>query len=261
MTPILKKVNVGAELEKSALDLRSMIAKAKTIIDDSDGDDSDLESDAGTKPTDTKALLDEIASDVKFYDLRLMDLLPSIERTALQLKVIPGPKNALTAIPSVKFQVSQPAHAYVLQIWDKYPDADERLIERLGEANWQRRVRIREDPHDTIESTAADTAKSVFIPVSMFHDSGLGSSFPTQSGYAPTAVSHSSFQTSVTESRAGCYKVPSTPQEVAAGKPFTCKLCHHTLRNVKNRLDWKYDQLFNWTKQELILLGFMFSPT
>jgi hypothetical protein len=174
-----------------------------------------------------------------------MDLLPSIERTALQLRDIPEPKDASSATHLVQFHVSEPAYAYVLQIRDKFPNADGKLIERLAEANWQRRVRIREDPREIVESTVTDTAKSVFVPVSMFYDSGLGSSIPTQSAYAPTTASHSSFRTSATEIQAGSYKVPPTPQEVAAGEPFTCEICRHMLRNVKNRIDWKYDKLLD----------------
>jgi hypothetical protein len=147
-----------------------------------------------------KVILDEIASDIKFYNLRLMDLLPSIERTALEPKDAPGLKSDSNSIASIPFQVSKPAHAYVLQVRDKFPEADKKLVERLGEANWQRRIRIQEDPAELVETAVSETTKSIFMPVSMFHDSGLGTSISAQSTYALTAVSLSSFRTSATES-------------------------------------------------------------
>lgn len=243
MTPMLNEIEGGAELESKAFQLRSMVNNAKTIIEDSEDDGSDTESYIGIIK-DSREMLDEIASDIRFYNLRLMDLLPSIERTALQPKDLQDSEKAPRSTPSAQFQVSEPAYAYVLQVRDKFPEAERKLVERLGEANWQRRIRIRRDPHDLVHSVVVDISKSVFIPVSLFHDSGLGTSIPTQSAYAPTVVSHSSFRTSATESQAGSYKVPPTPKEVATGDPFTCEICGHMLKNIKNRVDWKYGNLF-----------------
>jgi hypothetical protein len=242
MNPLFNETDSGADLEVKAFELRSLVNKARAIIEDDDDDDSDFESDVGIVPTDSKARLDEVESDIRFYNLRLMDLLPSIERTALQLTEAQDSKESPISTGSTQFQVSAPAHAYVLQISEKFPKADRKLVERLGEANWQRRARIRETPHDAVRSTVtADSSGSIFIPVSLFHDSGLGSSIPGQSAYAPTSVSHSSFRTTATESQAGSYKVPPTPKEVAAGDPFICEICGHFLKNIKNRVDWKYD--------------------
>lgn len=258
MTPVLNGLKGGAELEKQAFAIRSMVNNARTIIDRSEDDESDIESDIGIRFADTNAIIDDIASDISFYSLRLMDLLPSIERTALLPKDMPGSKEASKSISSVQFQVSEPAIAYVRQIRDKYPNADEKLIERLGEANWQRRLRIREDPVGAIESAVIDASKSFFLPVSMFQDSGLGRSIQTQSAYAPTAASHSSFRTTATENQAGNYRVPPTPREVYAGKPFACEICGRVLMKIKNRMDWKYDYLSIYGRQQkLTFLGSM----
>jgi hypothetical protein len=236
MVPIFKNVRGRAELEAAAVGLRALVAKARTIIDDSEDDTSDIESDTTAKSSNRRAVLDEIASDIKFYNLRLMDLLPSIERTAVIHKDIPASR--IDVIPtSVLFQVSKPAYAYVLQVRDKFPGADERLVERLGEANWQRRVRIREGLQEFTKEVATEAAKSLFIPVSMFHDSGLGTSALAESAYAQ---SHSSFRTTATESQVGTYRVPPTPKEVFESVPFNCEICGHMLKNIKNRVDWKY---------------------
>jgi hypothetical protein len=239
---IFNTVGGRAELEIAAVELRSLVANARTIIDDAEDDISDLESETGAKPLNKRGVLGEIVSDIKFYNLRLMDLLPSIERTALAPKDIQGTKVDATPA-SIPFQVSRPAHAYVLQVRDKFPEAEKKLIERLGEANWQRRLRIREVPQEFAEVVGGETAKSIFMPVSMFHDSGLGTSVPTQSAYAPTTASHSSFRTTATENQVGTYRVPPTPKGVFDGVPFACEICGHVLRNIKNRVDWKYVNL------------------
>jgi len=233
-----------SELEAKADELRSLVHNAKTILDESEDDESDLESEAVARSSNKKSMLDEVASDIKFYNLRLMDLLPSIERTALQPKDAAESKNDSNSIALVPFQVSKPAHAYVLQVKDKFPIAENKLIERLGQANWERRKRLREDQAEVPETAVSEPAKSVFVPVSMFHDSGIGSLTPAVSAYAPTAVSHSSFRTSATESQLGSYRVPPTPKEVSDGKPFTCEICGHVLKKIKNRADWKYDRSF-----------------
>lgn len=231
------------ELEAKAVELQSLVHNAKTIIDESEDDESDLESEIGARSS-KKAILDEIASDIKFYNLRLMDLLPSIERTALQPKDAVDSKNDSNMVASVPFQVSKPAYSYVLQVRDKFPQADNKLVERLGQANWERRKMLQEAQAESLDTTVSKPAKSVFVPVSMFHDSGLGSSIPAASAYAQTIVSHSSFRTSATENQVGSYRVPPTPREVFDSKPFTCEICGHVLKKIKNRVDWKYDRSF-----------------
>jgi hypothetical protein len=98
MTFVLKKIKGRAKLEKNTSKLCFIINRAKTIIDDSKDKDSNLELDISNKSTNTKTLLDEIASDIKFYDLRLIDLLLFIERIALQLKNVLKSKKALNEI-------------------------------------------------------------------------------------------------------------------------------------------------------------------
>jgi len=98
MTSVLKKIKGRAKLEKNASKLRSIINRAKTIINDSKDEDSNLELDISNKSTNTKTLLDKITSDIKFYDLRLIDLLLSIKHIALQLKDVLKSKKALNEI-------------------------------------------------------------------------------------------------------------------------------------------------------------------
>lgn len=144
---------------------------------------------------------------------------------------------------SVDFQVSGPAQTYVLNIHDRFANADSRLVQRLGECNWQRHVALRSNLEESKQMMPQDlvqeTPKSVFVPVSLFHDSGLGSSLPAQSSFAATIASHSSFVSSFADGDVGGLRVPPTPLAVSRGIPFTCEICGHILSRIKNRVDWK----------------------
>jgi len=171
-----------------------------------------------------------------------MDLLPSMEDTlslARQVKDEDQP-----SVP-LEFHVSGPARTYILNICDRFPKADSKLVERLGEANWQRHTALRRLllQADSSDFPVEEPAKSVFVPVSLFQDSGLGSSLPSQTSYATTSASHTSFVSSQADEEGGGLRVPPTPKAVIKGTPFNCEICGQTLSQIKNRVDWKYERL------------------
>ena len=138
--------------------------------------------------------------------------------------------------PVVPFSVSGPAQFYVGLVQDKFQKAERKLVERFGEANWQRHVNIRNQLDSETPAAEESAAHSLFRPHSAFYDSGIGTSVPAHTTYA---ASHTSFRTSASESARGSIRVPSTPVEVDAGKPFQCFLCKMTLSHIRNRIDWK----------------------
>jgi hypothetical protein len=170
-----------------------------------------------------------------------MDICPTLEqiyRTA-QLRPTKSLRNA-----PLTFHVTDAAQPYVLQVHDKYRQADMPLVRRLGEANWQRYKELRRDKHAIAAGAdahvpKAEIPKSVFRPVSGFHDSGLGTSLLAKSQIAISVASHSSFQSGAAGDDRHQMRVPKTPEEVALGKPFDCYLCHRTLSTLRNRVDWK----------------------
>ena len=161
-----------------------------------------------------------------------MELGPSLEQN---LKYSENAQDRSSAFASVPFSISGPAMTYISLVRDKFKRANSKLVERLGEANWQRHKSIRDKMENT-ESTLKDVACSVFRPYSEFHDSGIGTSVPTQTEYAP---SHTSFQSSNTEGEEVSLRVPKEPPEVGTDKTFSCFLCRSTISNVRNRVDWK----------------------
>lgn len=117
----------------------------------------------------------------------------------------------------------------------------------MGEANWQRYVRL-QDLAAAAENTVAGrihqvivtgTPKSVFQPLSRFQDSSLGSSTHSISLYPASNASHASFLSSAGDAMKGRPRVPSTPIEVSEGKSFTCFICSKNLSGIRNRVDWK----------------------
>ncbi|MCJ1393645.1 hypothetical protein MMC18_006520 [Xylographa bjoerkii] len=181
----------------------------------------------------------------------LMDLIPTMEQSLAHLQS----GGIQTKTPSrVPFLVSELALPWVQNVSDKFTSADNALIKRLGEANWQRYMTLRARTEQKIQSLDIDDGvahnfpavqifqtapQSIFKPLSLFHDSGMGSSVPTLPRYASSAASHTSFLSSLADDSALSLRVPPTPVEVDSGDPFKCEICGHVLSNIKNRVDWK----------------------
>ena len=165
----------------------------------------------------------------------LMDLIPTFERID---QARPSRKQTERSPTLEVFDVTEPAHVYVRQILDRFPNAQVRLAERLGEANWQRHNEICRRMDDGLEESESNL-NNRFVAKSRFHDSGLGTSVPAESTYAMTTASKASFASSLAEREQGSLRVPPTPVEVANKIPFTCSICHQTVHNIRDRRDWK----------------------
>ena len=140
------------------------------------------------------------------------------------------------------FHVSDAAQHYIRKVFDRFQDGDVRLIERLGEANWQRHQKLRNLPISehplTSEHSEIELLRSYFRPASTFRDSALGSSLPAVSIFTPSIASHSSFD-SEAEGKHSRLMVPKTPGAVFREESFECEICHTVLHGIRNRIDWK----------------------
>lgn len=169
----------------------------------------------------------------------LADLVPTLQRLLCEESQSTGEHHNCTSITT--FHVTDSARQYVMQIRDKYRDAPTILVERLGEANWQRFVRIRGKKYE-VEGLDQDpeseemrlSFRSAFVPTD-FHDSGLGMSHHASRSVA----SHTSFLSSQSDARKGRLAVPPTPAEVHDGQPFVCSICEQMLTDIRNRTEWK----------------------
>ena len=191
---------------------------------------SDTDQDDISEDDDTDDFLEELG----LYTRWLTQLGPIMEQNLIHAENARLQVSRPTIVP---FSASGPAATYISLVREKYRFAQNQLVERLGEANWQRHLGVRnrmEASVDVHEELAI--AKSVFRPYSAFHDSGIGTSVPAQTQYAP---SHTSFQSSNAEGERNSLRVPATPVEVYERKPFQCFLCKSMLSNIKTRVDWK----------------------
>lgn len=178
---------------------------------------------------------------IDFQTKCLMELLPSMEQT---YKYVCDPRLRLEeGGRTISFQVTEVARPYVMQVHDKFRNANVSLVERLGEANWQRFMRVRQHMAGGLRGNDLGDlhvgARSTFFPASTFHGSGLGSSLHPESSFAPTDASHSSFVSSRSEKDGSRVRVPEIPSEVAQGISFECFICRRMLTKIKNRIDWK----------------------
>ena len=218
------------------------IQQAKDLLEvDSEDEVLDSDSDDEDEP---QSVHDDYKSsrDLSSHVQMVMDLIPTIESTIEHQRTI---RCRPLRTDAGKFQASGPAQIYITLVQDKFPKASEKLQERLGEANWQRHLNIRRrmeqvEGHrrDNADGKATETG-SIFQPQTLFHDSGLGTTIKSQSQYAQTEASHTSFMSSIAETEKGRLRVPPTPAGVGAGEPFHCQLCGILQTKIKNRIDWK----------------------
>lgn len=168
----------------------------------------------------------------------LMQILPTIQQILTTAERVEHPKPNQR---SVNFHVSESARQWVRQIFDKFENANERLAERLGQANAERYDEIRKlksqsDPTSTDQ--AEGPAKSMFRPPTVFHDSGVGTSIMTPAEIPASVASHLSFMSSLAEGSSR--RVPKTPAAVVLGlSTFECEICGNMVFGIKNRTQWK----------------------
>ena len=222
-------------------DLRILTEQAKLIIsrnvDHASSEGSEDEGEYGVSKDEVPDGDNNIAGELQFHIGCLVDLGSTLEKSLLCTET--GRVRSSQSAP-LPFHISGTASVYISIIRDKFKDAEVQLIERLGEANWQRHVNVRLGMANVISDVKEEYTRedpcSTFKPYSAFYDSGIGPSIPTQIQYAP---SHTSFVSSVSEKEEGRLRVPREPVEVGAGRPFQCYLCGEILSNIRNRGDWK----------------------
>ena len=76
----------------------------------------------------------QATSCLRTYVICLMNLVPSMEDVLMYTDQINCDNHAFSP---QEFTVSGPTRTYILNILDRFPKANSRLVERLGESNWQ----------------------------------------------------------------------------------------------------------------------------
>jgi len=152
-----------------------------------------------------------------------------------------------TSVLFGKMSIFDPALAYVQNIRDKHPGADPELVRRLGQANWERHIRIRrlmgQDVTDTEGESTPHCARSDFKPASTLRDSGIGTSIrtpPPLYAYEPSVVTSIQSTRANTNGNGYHFRIPEMPQEESPGRGFPCPICRRHLIDIQTRSDWKY---------------------
>jgi hypothetical protein len=246
---VLNIVDPARSHEGLVSELKNLLEKASEVTSqhhtepDSDEaastfSDSDREVAQSAIEKSSIAIEDKVLRGLDIYTTTMMDIRPLLDEAIHD--AFGRPSKAAARNEAVDFKVTDAARSYVLQVHDKYRTAKKFLVERLGEANWQRYMRIiAKMESSSAKEDLAEVPKSLFRPFSAFHDSGLGASMPSRSRYAASNASHTSFLSTSTDAIKGRRQVPPLPSEVTQRRPFRCFICCEEISTVKNRIDWK----------------------
>lgn len=242
------QASVPTRASKQIQSLESTVKQSALIVsglsDRSPEDDHEFGDEDNVVWDDSSEASDcDICEDIGFSTACLTELRPCLEQN-----IICSENSNLQSAqpPSVPFCLSNPARIYVSLIKDKFKQAQDQLVERLGEANWQRHLNVRKRIDIVQPLSEEEESGSVFRPYSAFHDSGTGTSVPAWTQYAP---SHASFISSNPEGNKDSLRVPPLPAEAGTGRPFCCFICGLLLSNVRNRVDWKWVSIFPLAEQ------------
>ena len=252
------------------IDRRSQYFKSYGLASEHSSDsDSDRESTA------SDVVFEDIIEDLNAYMESLVDLSPSLNHPALDTTRMEATNADLT---DVLAGVSEPARPFVLGIQDRFASLDIYLMQRLGEANWQRRRRLRDKLSAAIERQAIRTVDddntsigetivggehrdivddviathSSIRPPSTFISTVTGSGFSEPSIFDRNSIliphpqrqsiaeSMTSFASSMADGLDyGRRRVPDLPDNYDFESSFQCQICGDILTRIRNRAEWK----------------------
>lgn len=236
---VLGKENIPNSTPDDTVEsLEDLLSRARPVFEPSDTEEESTESEdsdaqtSGADARDAQAFYRRCLQPLSHYVGLLMELCPTLE-AIYRFRHQTGERRP----PDRPISVSTAARPYVSNVRDKFPHAAEELVNRLGEANWQRHERLRAIETTVAESVAAEAPKSVFRPVSFFKDSALGSSLREESERARSTASHSSFLSS-NDGDKSRLRIPKLPAGLDWGQPFLCPFCHEMV-DIRTRVAWK----------------------
>lgn len=179
--------------------------------------------------------LDEIIADISTNTQILVDLQDAFEH--------PAP-DCLEKGKSKIRQLPDPSRDqyYSGLISSKFPGAELSLIQDLGVQNWHRyQRRIEEIQKNSLLKSNTSELPQTAVPGTVvgtdFHDSGLGSSVPTQRAASPTK-SYAETVTSFVGRDNSITRIPPLSEAAKAGEPFECIGCGKTIF-IANKTRWK----------------------
>jgi hypothetical protein len=196
-------------------------------------DDFHFESDSGSTFGDDS--IQDIIEDLSSRVQNLIDLSDGLGFHAGDF----GEQSDTSELPlgDARLIKQSPADYYVDMIILRFPSADKCLVRLLGQENWKRFKRCREDREKNgIYNQLADPIlKAGTVTGTQFHDSGIGTSAPSEGSLITYGETITSFQ----QDDGNVVQIPILPTLGKERKPFECLACNKMVK-ISNKNLWKY---------------------
>lgn len=238
-------VSESAHVKQRCKELEYLIKRTRYIITNLREEFEELGSD-DNHDTDEDSASDVEDDSDPVRDLRrsishLIELQPALQQNILRVRRARVEISCPSVVPS---NLCDPASIYASLIREKYKDAQDYLVDRLGKSNWRRHKMVREHSERIIRRHSGKVEHVEGRCPSLEDEGGRPKSYEVDTS-ASIAVNVGSALLenppllSNIEDEQGSERFPSVPEEVAAGRPFECRFCRKTLHNVKTYMDWK----------------------
>ena len=203
-------------------------AKEGDVLDEDSGSD-DVSADLATD--NIFEMMEDLRTDVDC----LFNLLPALRSPPKDLG-----SSEITRQVTLKTPTA-PNHHFVDVIRNQFPSAKAFIVEKLGQYNFERYLRLQRERMTNEQQVAFETLhiEPRTQVATKFRDSGIGSSVP--SGSLPVAVlcppkGPPSMTSGVI--RGNCSKYPHISELSSSGEPFECVACGKKVQIGSNRL-WR----------------------
>ena len=216
----------------------------RDLTSTSNSETSDVESKAEVETTNNQ--IEYLLRAIQTRTQLLMEICISLEFVHRHANRPMKPPSTTAPI----FHVSEAAQHCVRKVYDSFPRGDVGLIERLGEANWQRYRKVQKlqmfecvyKPPSDKKPSEQTLPKPVLRAASTFRDLTVGAPLEATSNITPFLTSNDLYASdplfaSNAAGSPGNPKVPRNPSEISQGKTFECNICHALLSDMKNRID------------------------
>lgn len=131
---------------------------------------------------------------------------------------------------------------FLAEIISRWPSMNERFAQRLAEANWKRRGKLKAKLlHSQLPDVEEEVAEDDGPVLSAGPSSPTSRSPTTNSDLDHNTPSESSLATSFGDEESGFIRrgIPKLPEDHEWGATFKCIVCGDVLRNIDNAARWK----------------------
>lgn len=217
---------------------RCIITDMCEVVEELGSDDSyDTDEDGASDVEDGSDPVRDLRRSIS----HLIELQPALQQNVLCVRRARVEISCPSVVPS---NLCDPASIYASLIRETYKDAQDYLVDRLGESNWRRHKMVREPSEHMIRRHSGSGEHVEGRRPFLEDEGGRPESHEVDTSASLAVNVGSAFLDnpplwSNVEDEQSSKRFPSFPEEVAAGRPFQCRFCRNTVHNVKTHVDWK----------------------